>query len=342
MRYLQISDSILLSHGSGGVESQNLITELFYPLLEGCVMGGGEDAGIGSLSQNTEKFALSTDGYVVSPLFFNGGDIGKLCVCGSCNDVAMMGAKARYLSASFMIEEGFLIADLKRIVESFANTLKQSGAKLLSADTKVLPKGTLDKLFITTTALGEFLYPHLNLSAFGIPQDCAILVSGNIGTHGAVIYSNREGIGLQSDLQSDCSLLYPVLEPLFEAKLQLYALRDATRGGIASVLNEWANASKIGIEIEEEHLPILSQVRGICELLGFEAYNLANEGMCVLCVAKEDATKALEILHSQGAPNAAIIGYTTSENATKVVLKTPFNARRYLDYPSGELLPRIC
>lgn len=341
MKHLTNLDSILLSHGSGGIESQSLIAELFCPLLEGCVIGNGEDAGIGSL-QNAEKFAISTDGYVVSPLFFAGGDIGKLCVCGSCNDVAMMGAKARYLSASFMIEEGFLIADLKRIVESFSNILKESGAKLISADTKVLPKGTLDKIFITTTALGEFLYPHLRLSAFGIPQDCAILVSGNIGTHGAVIYSNREGIGLQSDLQSDCTLLYPILEPLFEAKLKLYALRDATRGGIASVLNEWANTSNIGIEIEEASLPILPQVRGICELLGFEAYNLANEGMCVLCVAQEDAQKALEILHQKGAKNAALIGYTAAENAAKVILKTPFGARRFLDYPSGELLPRIC
>lgn len=338
---MHISDSILLSYGSGGIESQSLITELFYPLLEGCVISSGEDAGIGIL-KNSDKFALSTDGYIVSPLFFAGGDIGKLCVCGSCNDVAMMGAKARYLSASFMIEEGFLMSDLKCIVESFAKTLRQSGAKLLSADTKVLPRGTLDKLFITTTALGEFCYPHLNLSAFKIPQDCAVLVSGNIGTHGAVIYSSREEIGLQSDLQSDCALLYSILEPIFQAKLKLYALRDATRGGIASVLNEWANASKIGIEIDEALLPILPQVRGICELLGFEAYNLANEGMCVLCIAKEDAGEALEILHSSGATNATLIGYTTSENATKVVLKTPFGARRFLDYPSGELLPRIC
>ncbi|TLD83884.1 hydrogenase expression/formation protein HypE [Helicobacter sp. MIT 11-5569] len=336
------TDSILLSHGSGGVESQSLITELFYPYLESCVIGSGEDAGIGTFQQNSEKFALSTDGYVVSPLFFAGGDIGKLSVCGSCNDVAMMGAKARYLSASFMIEEGFLIADLRRIVESFANTLKESSAKLISADTKVLPKGTLDKIFITTTAIGEFLYPHLHLSAFKIPQDSAIIVSGNIGTHGAVIYSNREGIQLNSTLKSDCALLYPILEPLFTSNITLYALRDATRGGIASVLNEWANASKIGIEIEEKNLPILPQVRGICELLGFEAYNLANEGMCVLCVAQEDAQKTLEILHQNGAKNATLIGYTTGKNQGRVVLETDFGAKRFLDYPSGELLPRIC
>lgn len=337
---MQISDSILLSHGSGGVESQNLITELFYPLLEGCVIGGGEDAGIADLKDT--KFAVSTDGYVVSPIFFAGGDIGKLSVCGSCNDVAMMGAKARYLSASFMLEEGFKCSELLRIVESFATTLKQSGAKLISADTKVLPKGALDKIFITTTAMGEFCYPHLNLSAFTIPQDCAMIVSGNIGTHGAVIYSNREGINLHSDLQSDCALLYPILEPLFKEKIKLYALRDATRGGIASVLNEWANASNIGIIVEAEKLPILPQVRGICELLGFEAYNLANEGMCVLSVAKDDAERALEILHQNGAANATQIGYTTAENPKKVILQTAFGAKRFLDYPSGELLPRIC
>ena len=337
---MQILDSILLSHGSGGVESQNLITELFYPLLEGCVIGGGEDAGI--TDSKSGKFAVSTDGYVVSPLFFAGGDIGKLSVCGSCNDVAMMGAKARYLSASFMLEEGFKCSELLRIVESFAKTLKQSGAKLISADTKVLPKGALDKIFITTTAMGEFCYPHLNLSAFTIPQDCAMIVSGNIGTHGAVIYSNREGINLHSDLQSDCALLYPILEPLFKEKIKLYALRDATRGGIASVLNEWANASNIGIIVEAEKLPILPQVRGICELLGFEAYNLANEGMCVLSVAKDNAERTLEILHQNGAANATQIGYTTTENPKKVILQTEFGAKRFLDYPSGELLPRIC
>ncbi len=339
---LHSMDSVLLSHGSGGIESQRLIAELFEPLLKGCVIGVGEDAGIGTLSADSKNFAISTDGYVVSPIFFAGGDIGKLSVCGSCNDVAMMGAKACYLSASFMLEEGFKIADLSRIVKSFATTLSQSGAKLISADTKVLPRGMLDKIFITTTAFGEFLYPHLHLSAFGIPQDSAILVSGNVGTHGAVIYSSREEIALHSDLQSDCALLYPILEPLFASKIKLYALRDATRGGIASVLNEWANASQIGIEIEAEKLPVLPQVRGICELLGFEAYNLANEGMCVLCVAGEEAQEALRILHKNGAKEAEIIGHTTEKNRARVILKTAFGAKRILEYPSGELLPRIC
>ncbi|CAM2774175.1 hydrogenase expression/formation protein HypE [Helicobacter burdigaliensis] len=332
---------IELSHGSGGIESQMLISELFYKHLEGCVIGGGEDAGVGEI--NKGKCAISTDGYTISPLFFPGGDIGKLSVCGSVNDVTMMGARAKYLSASFMIEEGFSTQELEKIIISFANTLKLSDAKLISGDTKVLPKGTLDKIFITTTAIGEFIYPNLNLSATKIPQDAYILVSGEIGNHGAVIYSKREEINLKSDLQSDCAILYPLLEPLFKENLKIYALRDATRGGIASVLNEWANSSNVGICIDEENLPINNQVKGICELLGFEAYNLANEGMCVLCIHKEDIHKALSLLQSHDlGKNAKIIGTTTSELPKKVVLKTAYGAKRFLDYPSGELLPRIC
>lgn len=330
--------NIQLSHGSGGIQSQILITELFYKHLKGSIVGMGEDAGIGEIKN---KMAISTDGYTISPLFFPGGDIGKLAVCGSCNDIAMMGAKAKYLTASFMIEEGFLIKDLEKILESFSKCLKESGAKLISGDTKVLPKGALDKIFITTTAFGEVLYP--NLSAFKIPEDTAILLSGDIGDHGAIIYSTREGIDLQSNLQSDCALLYPMLQPLFENDIKIYALRDATRGGIAGVLNEWANASNIGITIEENKLPIKDEVKGICELLGFEAYNLANEGMCVLSIAKEDSKKALEILHkTQNGKNAQMIGYTHNHHPKSVILQTDYGSKRFLEYPSGELLPRIC
>ena len=339
MKKFPKNSTITLAHGSGGLETQTLISELFYPLLEGSVIGGGEDAGI--IQIDSKKLAVSTDGYTISPLFFQGGDIGKLSVCGSCNDVAMMGAKAQFLSVSVMLEEGFLIEDLIKILESFSKTLKEANVKLISGDTKVLPKGVLDKIFITTTAFGEFFYSHLNLSAFKIPKDCDILVSGSIGDHGAVIYSAREGINLQSNLQSDCALLYPILEELFKEKIEIYALRDATRGGLASVLNEWANASKCGIYIDENALPIKNQVRGICELLGFEAHNLANEGMCVLCVDKKDSKKALELL-KQYNKNANLIGSTTDENLGKVILKSSYGTKRFLDYPSGELLPRIC
>ncbi|MDA3967807.1 hydrogenase expression/formation protein HypE [Helicobacter sp. WB40] len=330
--------SVQLSHGSGGVESQKLINDIFYKHLQDLVICGGEDAGV---FETNSKLAVSTDGYTISPIFFEGGDIGKLSIYGSCNDVSMMGAKPQYITASFMIEEGFLFEELEKIVISFSAAIKECNVKLISGDTKVLPKGTIDKMFITTTAIGEIVYP--NLSAFSLQSDCSIIVSGTIGDHGAVIFSKREEIEINSNLQSDCAFLYPMLESLFTENINIYALRDSTRGGIASVLNEWANSSNVGIEINEEKLPIKNEVRGICEMLGFEAYNLANEGMCVLCVSKKDELKTLEILrNSKLGQNAQIIGQTTNENKKQVIFKTSYGARRYLEYPSGELLPRIC
>ena len=332
------AQSIQLSHGNGGLESQNLIKDIFYKHLQDLVVYGGEDAGI--LEANS-KLAVSTDGYTISPIFFQGGDIGKLSIYGSCNDVSMMGAKPKYITSSFMIEEGFSFEELEKIVISFSLTIKECGVKLISGDTKILPKGSIDKIFITTTAIGEVIYP--NLSAFSLEKDCSIIASGTIGDHGAVIFSSREEIEINSNLKSDCAFLYPMLEALFKENIKIYALRDSTRGGIASVLNEWANSSDIGIAIDEEKLPIKNEVRGICEILGLEAYNLANEGMCVLCVSKKDELKVLDILkNSKIGQNAQIIGQTTNENKKQVILKTSYGAKRYLEYPNGELLPRIC
>lgn len=329
---------VLLADGGGGVESQKLIDTVFMPFLRDVMVGSGEDAGIGAIKG--ENLVVSTDSYVVKPLFFTGGDIGKLSVCGSCNDVAVTGGKAQFLSAGFLIEEGFKVEDLRRVVESFALALNAAGVKLLSADTKVLPRGALDGMFINTCAIGELCYK--GLSAFKIPQDCAVLVSGYIGMHGAVIYSLREGISLSSKLESDCQFLYPFLEPVFASNVRVYGVRDATRGGLGGVLCEWAAASLIGITLEEEKLPVLDEVRGVCELLGFEPYYLANEGMCVLCVHWEDAEVALRLMREAGACGAEIVGYTHKEYAGKVLLKTHLGGRRFLDAPSGELLPRIC
>lgn len=330
--------NIQLSHGNGGVESQKLINDIFYKYLDGLILGYGEDAGIVSLNN---KNAISTDGYTVSPIFFNGGDIGKLSVYGSCNDVTMMGAKPKYITASFMIEEGLEISQLEEIVKSFALAIKECSVKMVSGDTKILPRGSIDKIFITTTAIGNVKYK--DLSAFSIPDNCSIIASGSIGDHGAVIFSTREGININSDLKSDCAFLYPMIEKLFKANIKIYALRDSTRGGIASALNEFANSSNIGIEIKEENLSIKQTVRGICEMLGFEAYNLANEGMCLLCVDNKEVDKTLDILHSTSTgKNAKLIGHTSPENRKKVILETSYGAKRYLEYPSGELLPRIC
>lgn len=329
---------VILSHGNGGVESKQLIDKVFLRHLGKFMPYSGEDAGIGKSAGN---FALSTDSYVVTPCIFSGGDIGKLSVCGSSNDVAMMGARPKFISAGFIIEEGLEFSTLEHIVSSMAKELDSLNLTLLSADTKVVPKGSADKIFINTTALGDIIYP--NLSQNNLAQDDCIIVSANVGTHGSVIYCARNEIALQSNLQSDCAQLFPMLEPLFAQNLSIHALRDATRGGIASVLNEWAQASNMGIEIFEEQIPVLESVKGVCEILGLEPYALANEGVCVLSVPKQSCEKILNILHTHSlGKNACVIGRVTTQNPQKVVLQNAFGGKRYLEYPQGELLPRIC
>lgn len=329
---------VILSHGNGGVESKQLIDKIFLRHLGKFMPHNGEDAGIG---KSAGKFALSTDSFVITPCIFSGGDIGKLSVCGSSNDVAMMGAKPQFLSAGFIIEEGLAFEMLEHICISMAKELDSLNLTLLSADTKVVPKGSVDKIFINTTALGDIIYP--NISQNNLAQGDCIIVSGNVGTHGSVIYCARNEIALQSNLQSDCAQLFPMLEPLFHQNLPIHALRDATRGGIASVLNEWAQASNVGIELFEEQIPVLESVRGVCEILGLEPYTLANEGVCVLSVPEKFCEKVLNILHTHPlGKNATIIGKVSTQNPQKVILQNAYGGKRYLEYPQGELLPRIC
>lgn len=329
---------VILSHGNGGVESKQLIDTIFLRHLSKFMPHSGEDAGIG---RSAGEFALSTDSFVITPCVFSGGDIGKLSVCGSSNDVAMMGARPTFFSAGFIIEEGLDFKTLEQIVISMANELNSLNLTLLSADTKVVPKGSADKIFINTTALGDIIYPHLSQN--NLQQDDCIIVSGNVGTHGSVIYCARNEIALQSSLQSDCAQLFPMLEPLFTQNLPIHALRDATRGGIASVLNEWAQASNVGIEILEEQIPVLESVRGVCEILGLEPYTLANEGVCVLSVPKHSCDKVLNLLQSHPlGKNACVIGKVSTDNPQKVILQNAYGGKRYLEYPQGELLPRIC
>lgn len=331
--------TITLAHGSGGIESQELIQKVFLRHLSPFMQGSGEDAGVAR--GHMGMFAMSTDSYVITPYRFRGGDIGKLCVCGSSNDVAMMGARPMYMSAGFIIEEGFSTKELESIVVSMARELQCGNLKLLSADTKVVPKGSVDQIFVNTTAYGEVIYE--NLSAYNLKIGDCIIVSDNIGTHGSMVYCERNEIGLVSSLESDCAQLFGMLEMLFGAGVEIHALRDATRGGIASVLNEWAQASDVGIDIQEDQVPILQEVRGVCEILGLEPYVLANEGVCVLSVASKDAQRVLEILHTHPlGRNARIIGEVCAHNPQRVILHNPYGTRRYLEYPQGEILPRIC
>lgn len=332
-----MTNTITLAHGNGGAENNELITKVFYKAFKNDILSKNEDAAV--IQDGT--LAFSTDSFTVSPLFFNGADIGKLAVCGTCNDLAMMGAKPKYLTCSVIIEEGFEIRSLEKIVKSMKEELEINGAIVVSGDTKVVPKGAVDKIFINTTGIGEILYK--GISSNNITENDLILVSRDIGAHGATIFAAREGMDLETSLKSDCISLYPQVKALIDSGVKITALRDATRGGVSAVLNEWAKQSNICIEIDEEKIPICDEVKGICEILGFDAMSLANEGTFVLAIKKEDAQKALEVLQTfKEAKTASIIGKVTQQYEQRVILNSQWGTKRFLDIPTGELLPRIC
>ncbi len=332
-----MTKTITLAHGNGGAENNELIKEVFYEAFKNKILERSEDAAV--IQNGT--LAFSTDSFTVSPLFFNGANIGKLAVCGTCNDLAMMGARPKYLTCSVIIEEGFEVEQLHKIVASMKEELAINEAIIVSGDTKVVPKGSVDKIFINTTGIGEILYK--GISSNNITQNDLILVNRDIGTHGATIFAAREGMDMNSNLKSDCASLYPQVKALIDSGVKITALRDATRGGVSAVLNEWAKQSNVCIEVDEEKIPVCDEVKGICEMLGFEATNLANEGTFVLAIDKNDAAKAIEVLHAfPQASNACIIGIVTQQYPQKVVLNSSWGTKRFLDTPTGELLPRIC
>lgn len=330
-----MTKTITLAQGNGGEENNTLIKKVFYKAFKNEILERSEDAAvIGNL-------AMTTDSFTVSPLFFAGADIGKLAVCGTCNDLAMMGAQPKYLTCSVIIEEGFEVESLERIVESMRKELAINGAVVVSGDTKVVPKGSVDKIFINTTGLGEIV--QAGISSNNVSEEDVILINRDIGCHGATIFAAREGMEMSSTLKSDCNSLYPQVKALMDAGIKITAMRDATRGGVAAVLNEWARQSNVCIEVEEEKIPVSDEVKGICEMLGFEATALANEGTFVLAIHKDYAAKALEILGGfEVCAMASVVGEVTQKYPQKVILKSPWGTSRFLETPNGELLPRIC
>jgi len=328
---------IQLSHGGGGQEMNSLIHDLFYDAFGNDILLSAEDAAVLEVEG---KIAFTTDSFTVSPIFFSGGDIGTLAVAGTVNDLAMMGAKPLYLSAGFMIEEGLAFDELKRIVASMKAALEKCGAKIVCGDTKVVPKGAVDKIFINTSGIGEI---KRTVSIRNIEEGDVLIVSRDFGRHGAAVLTEREGLEVGSSLQSDCAVLWPAVEALIEGNISVSAMRDTTRGGLAAVLNEWAEAGDICLEVEEASLPVCDEVRGICEIFGFEATDFANEGTFVIAVSPLHASMALEILKGfDFCPDAAIIGRVTTYKPGKVVLHSLYGSSRYLELPKGELLPRIC
>ena len=327
--------TITLSHGNGGEENNQLIESVFYKAFKNEILEKSEDASI----IEDGKLAFCTDSFTISPIFFAGGDIGKISICGTCNDLAMMGAKPKYITVAVIIEEGFALKDLEKIVQSMKKELAVNGAIVVSGDTKVMPRGTLDKIIINTSGIGAVV--KSGISANTLSEDDVILVSRDIGCHGASLFALREGIDMEVSLDSDCASLFPTVEALMDANIGIKAMRDATRGGVSAVLNEWSKQSDVCVEIQEDAIPVSDEVSGMCEILGLEPTSLANEGTFVLAVQKQDEQKALAILRSFN-QNATVIGKVTSRQLQRVLLISSYGTMRYLDIPMGELLPRIC
>ena len=356
-----MSDQILLAHGSGGQLSHELVERLFLKYFNNPVLAQLDDAAVvrGRMEDGEwrlevggwklegggagVRLAFTTDSYVVDPIFFPGGDIGKLAVCGTVNDLAMSGAAPLYLSAGFILEEGLPLADLERVVASMAATARAAGVQIVTGDTKVVERGKADKLFINTAGIGT-VPAGVELGSARVQPGDAVILSGTVGDHGVTIMSQREGLRFDAPLVSDCAPLHRLVASLLEVAPQaLHCLRDPTRGGLATVLNEVAGKSGVGIEIEECAVPVRDAVRAVCELLGLDPLYAANEGKLVAFVASPVAHEMLAVMraHEYG-QEAAIVGRVTGEHGGRVVLRTTLGARRILDMLAGEQLPRIC
>ncbi|WP_071524190.1 hydrogenase expression/formation protein HypE [Providencia sneebia] len=336
------NDVVTMAHGSGGQAMQQLIEQLFLQAFANQALNEREDQARLSLAELTtlgDQLAFSTDSYVIDPLFFPGGNIGKLAVCGTVNDVAVSGAIPKYLSCGFILEEGFELAKLQTIVESMAATASAAGVEIVTGDTKVVQRGAADKIFINTAGIGV-IPTHIHWGAQQIQPEDKVIVSGTLGDHGATILNLREQLGLEAELSSDCAVLTPLIAPLREIA-GVRALRDATRGGVTAILHEFAQASGCGISVNEADLPVSSAVRGVCELLGLEPLNFANEGKLVIVVKPEAEEQVLAALHQHPlGMNAKTIGSVTKNKQVKLV--GIFGTSRLLDFPHSEPLPRIC
>ena len=333
--------SVLLDHGSGGLASSELIENIFIKHLDNPVLRSLEDSAI--IDNQPGKLTFTTDSYVVDPLFFPGGDIGKLAVHGTINDLAMRGARPLGLSLALILEEGFAFEELERIVISIAEACNEANVHILTGDTKVVPKGKGDKIFINTSGIG-IVDPELEISSKKAQEGDSVILSGTMGDHGITIMSKRAGMGFEGRLKSDTMALHTLVQKLLtELPGAVHTLRDPTRGGVATTLNEVAANSELAIELDEEALPIRPEVYSACEILGLDPLYLANEGKCLVIVDGKSTDKALEVLRStkEGA-EAAVIGKLVAGKAGRVSVLTPIGGSRVVTPLHGEPLPRIC
>jgi hydrogenase expression/formation protein HypE len=339
------ASTITLAHGGGGKAMHDMIDDVFVGAFDNPLLAPLEDQArisLAELSSLGDRLAFTTDSYVVSPIEFPGGDIGKLAVCGTINDLAVGGARPLYLSCAVIMEEGLEVQTLRRIVDSMAKTAREAGVSIVTGDSKVVEKRACDKLFINTTGIGV-IGAGVTLGIDKARPGDMVLVNGLLGDHGATILNARGDMALTTPVESDCAALHGLIFALLERAPGTRFIRDATRGGLATVLNEIAGASQVGIEIVEDKTPIRSVVKGFCELLGLDPLYLANEGKIVCIVPEEQAAAALQALqaHPLG-KDAAIIGQVTGGRAGRVVMQTVLGGHRIVDMLIGEQLPRIC
>lgn len=333
-------DMVLLSHGGGGTRTRQLLREIVLPEIMNPVLAPLDDAACLEVAES--DLVLTTDSYVVKPLFFPGGDIGKLAVCGTVNDLAMQGAEPRYLTLGLILEEGFPLGDLRRVMTSLAGTARQTGVRIVTGDTKVVERGSGGGVYINTAGLGVRRSGVDTHVANARPGD-VVIVTGTIGDHGIAVMSAREGLKFESRLESDVAPLWDLVRTLLDAVPGIHGLRDPTRGGLAAALNDIAEASKAGVRIRESALRVRDEVRGACGLLGLDPLNVANEGKAVVVCPPEDADRALAALRSHPlGRDASVAGVVVAEPCGRVLLETNLGGERIVDVPTGEDLPRIC
>ncbi len=332
---------ILLSHGSGGTMMQDLIGDMFIKHFGNIILNEQADSAV--LSDLSPEIAFTTDSFVIDPLFFPGGNIGKLAVCGTVNDLSVSGAEPLYLSVSFILEEGFPLSELELIVVSLAEEAKKAGVLIVTGDTKVVNKGKCDKLFINTTGIGRFRKDESKIGkALDIIPGDILIINGNIGDHGMAVMNARESFNFRSAVESDCSSLNRLIREVLD-KYPVKFMRDPTRGGVATVLNELAGKTMLGIEVDESSLPINSVVSAMCELLGFDPLHIANEGKVLIVADENQGPGILEVMkRNELGRNSSIIALVVSDHPGRVVLKNRTGGRRILDALSGDQLPRIC
>ncbi len=331
--------TILLAHGGGGKLTQQLLEKLFLPAFQNTALEARHDGAL--LDMPSTRLAFSTDSYVVKPLFFPGGDIGTLAINGTVNDLAMCGATPLYLSAGFILEEGLPTETLWRVIQSMASAARQCGVKLVTGDTKVVDRGKADGIFINTAGIGVREYPQI-MSPNRVRPGDAVILSGDIGRHGIAIMALREGLAFETSIESDCAPVAKEALALLRAGLDVHCMRDLTRGGLASATVEIATEARALIQLDEDAIPVREDVRGACEILGFDPLYVANEGRFIAFTAPSDASAAVEILRRGGYEQACIIGTTAAHTSGMVTAKNQMGTTRVVDMLSGEQLPRIC